>query len=106
MKGEKMTIREWILEGTIKAYEIRLEKLIEIGAPKVVIEGQKKMVAELKDGELKIGGDLDVLEDEFVSCTIKTGRGGKKYYLLNEDVNFFPAAKYGLFIKKAGKETK
>lgn len=98
-----MTIREWIIKGTLNAASYRLEKLKEIGAPEVMIEGQSKMVDNLKNGIIKIGGDTEILDEEYIGCEKKTGRGGKTYFIINNEVNFFPAAKYGLYIKRANK---
>lgn len=95
-----MTVKEWIANGLISGAEERLSKLEEIGAPTVVIEGQKKFVANLKNGVLSVSGDKDTLEDEFESAERKTGRGGKAYYIINNRISFYPAAKYGMFIKR------
>ena len=46
-----MKIKEFILQAEIKNYSFRLDKLIEYGAPVVMIEGQRKLVEELKEGE-------------------------------------------------------
>ena len=99
--GADMTIREYIVNMTLKAAEERLEALKRIGAPAVIIDGQTKTVDDLKNGKLKISGDLEALDLEYKDREIKTGRGGKKYLVINGKVNYFPNAKYGMYIKFA-----
>lgn len=94
-----MTIREYIINGTLTTAEERLSKLIEIGAPQVIIEGQSKLVASLKAGKIKVGGDTKVLDEELKSKELKTGNGGKTYIVINNGINFFPQARYGMYIK-------
>jgi len=96
-----MTIREYILEGALKSAETRLDDLIKLNAPRVIIDGQQEYVNKLKAGELNIGGDTSVLDEEFVSREMKKGRGGKAYIVINENVNFFPNARYGMYIRRA-----
>lgn len=95
-----MTIKDYILEGTIKSSETRLEKLKEMGAPGVMITSLEQNIEELKNGVLKIGGDVDVLDEEFIDREFKTGNGGKQYICINGSVNFFPNARYGMYIKR------
>lgn len=97
-----MTIKEHITDTMLAAAEDRLQKLKAIPAPAVMIEGQQRMVEDLKQGRLKISGDVSVLDEEVKSCVVKTGRGGKRYAIFNDRINFFPAAKYGPYIKIAG----
>lgn len=94
-----MTIRDYILNGAISAAKERLERLLTIGAPEMMVDGQKKAVEDLENGNLKIGGDTKVLDWEFKNREIKTGKGGKGYILINGNVSFFPNAKYGMYIK-------
>ena len=96
-----MTIREYILSGALAAARDRLERLSQISAPAVLISSQQKAVSDLEAGNLKISGDLDTLEDEFLDRVFKTGRGGKQYIQINGNVNFFPNAKYGPYISRA-----
>lgn len=101
MKGRyTMTIREYILKGATKASKDRLEKLIELGAPEIVIENQKKYTEQLENEEIKISGDIEVLTEEVETVQPWKGRGGKCYYIINRNINFFPNAKYGPYIKK------
>lgn len=94
-----MTIREYIIKGTLTTAEERLNKLTEIRAPQVMIDGQSKLVNSLKAGKIKIGGDTKVLDEEFKTREIKTGNGGKPYIVINDGIHFFPQAKYGMYIK-------
>ena len=92
-----MTIGEHISDRTYQVARDRLEKLKEIGAPSIVIDQQQNYVDNF---ELKISGDIEVLDKELISIVQKKGRGGKNYYIINGDINFFPNAKYGMYIKK------
>lgn len=96
-----MTIKEFILDSRIKGKTARLKRLEEI-APKVVVEREKELIQELKDGKLNISGDVDVLDEELDTTSIETitGRGGKVYLVFNNHINFFPEAKYGMYIKR------
>lgn len=95
-----MTIREYILNGAIASAEERLEKLIEMGSPDIMLESIRNNIDNMKAGELKIGGDTELLDEEFVDREFKTGKGGKHYIQINGNINFFPNAKYGMYIKK------
>lgn len=99
-----MKIREYILEKELVGYKYRLDKLIEIGAPQVIIDRQRELVGELENGVISVSGDKEVLEFEFNKSEKKTGRGGKVYIQFICDnclVNYFPTAKYGRYIKRA-----
>ena len=94
-----LTIKEYIINAALAAAEERLNKLTEMGAPQVIIEGQSKLVASLRAGEIKIGGDTQVLTEEVKATEVKTGNGGKKYIVFNDGIHFFPQARYGMYIK-------
>ncbi len=106
---KKMKLGEFLRKKILENNKERLDKLVAIQAPGVMIEGIKKEITDLEAGkEVKIKGDTEYLEYAFISETWKTGRGGKKYVeftLTNgEKVNYFPNAKYGRYIKKENKE--
>lgn len=93
-----MKIREWIL-NSLKEYAVyRLDKLTDIGAPKIIIEGQSKYLAELEQGILKVSGDVELLDEDYKFNERRKGRGGVVYYIINGNINFFPNAKYGMYI--------
>lgn len=96
-----MTIREYILNGAIKTAQTRLEKLKEMSAPQIMIATLEADIEQMQAGSLKIGGDVEVLDEELVSREFKTRRGGKQYIQINGCINFFPNAKYGMYVKKA-----
>ena len=98
-----MTIREFIINGLLVNANERLEKLTEMSAPQIIIDGQEKYIENLKNGSIKIGGDADTLDELYISHDIRTGRGGKKYLNINNSINFFPNAQYGMYIKRATK---
>ena len=98
-----MTVKEYILEKEIISVGNRLERLKELGAPKIMITTLEGEVEALKQGELKIGGDLTLLDETFENREIKTGRGGSQYVQINGSINYFPTAKYGRYIVKNNK---
>ena len=95
-----MTIREFIAKSMIGGVEDRYFKLIEINAPKVVIESCEKVLNDMRSGIVKVGGDVEVLDEEYKKVEVRTGRGGKTYLHINDNVNFFPQAKYGMYVKR------
>lgn len=95
-----MTIREKILEVEIANSTKRLEALEDMGMPTIVIDSMRSSIESMKSGDLKISGDTEVLEDEYISGETKKGRGGKMYVCINGSVNYFPNAKYGRYIKR------
>lgn len=96
-----MTIREKIITNEIAAQSERLTKLSEMGAPAVMITGTEKIIADLKSGNLKVGGDVELLDQEYVSGEPKKGNGGKTYIQINGNINYFPNTRYGRYIKMA-----
>ena len=96
-----MTIREKIIANEITAQTDRLTKLSEMGAPAVMITGTEKIIADLKSGNIKVGGDTELLDQEYVSGESKKGNGGKVYIQINGNINYFPNARYGRYIKAA-----
>ena len=95
-----MTVRDKIIESTINAVLDRLIKLREMSAPPVLTRGCEDELAKLDRGELKCKGDIDLLDEEFVSVEERVGRGRIKYYVFNGNINYFPKAKYGRFVAK------
>ncbi len=96
-----MTIKDYIRNKLLESGKERLEKLVEISAPEIVITGQKKFIENIKSGNIEISGDTDTLSDAFETIEAKKGKGGKTYYVFNGSINFFPKARYGMFIKRA-----
>lgn len=95
-----ITVKDYILAGLLKEAKDRLEKLTKFNAPKVVVDGQRKFVERLEAGDLKISGDKDALDDTFQSREFRKGHGGKTYIVINGNINYFPAAQYGPYIKR------
>lgn len=96
-----MKVREWIIKNEVRMFEDRLQKLEAMGAPAIMIDGQRKAVEMLKAGNLEISGETDLLEVEVEGFECKTGKGGKVYVQINGSINYFPQARYGRFISKA-----
>ena len=94
METLKQTIRDRIIEGKTN----RLKRLEEIRAPAVMIENLRNEIAE---GKVNVGGEKALLDIVILTWEYKTGRGGKTYFLINGDIQFFPDARYGMFITKA-----
>lgn len=95
-----MTIEEYIINATIESVETRRDKLIAMQAPAVLIMMLNEELGRLRAGELRCGGDVELLQKEFVSVEQKKGRGGIPYFVFNGDINYFPKAKYGRFVAK------
>lgn len=103
-ESRNVTVKQFIIENELKSFSERLDNLIKMNAPDIVVNGQKKAVDELKSGNLKIGGDTDALGFIVKDFENKKGNGGKPYITIktsNGDVNYYPAAKFGRYIKKA-----
>lgn len=92
-----MTIRQYLTERILQSQKERLESLMQIGAPDIVIQSLKDTIDK---GKVKIGGDQSLLDEEFQTIEQKKGNGGKPYYIINEYIRFFPKAKYGMFITR------
>lgn len=95
-----MTIEEYIINATLESVETRRDKLIALQAPAILIKSIDEELGRLRDGELKCGGDVELLQEEFVSVEQKKGKGGIPYFTFNGDINYFPKAKYGRFVAK------
>jgi len=93
-------IIDFILRNEYRQAQERLEKLIQINAPKVMIQGQQKIVDELSTGKIKIGGDQGLLQCTFDTFEVKKGNGGKIYIQFDNGIKYFPNAKYGRFITR------
>ena len=93
-------IIDFILRNEYRQAQERLEKLIQMEAPKIMIQGQQKLVEELSTGKIKIGGDQDLLQCTFETFEIKKGNGGKLYIQFDNGIKYFPNAKYGRFITR------
>lgn len=94
-----MTVYQFILNGTIASMQDRLTKLQEIGAPSIMITSQEALIKEAQAGTLKISGDTEALQEEYKTHEIRKGRGGKQYLHINGNINYFPNAQYGRYIK-------
>ena len=95
-----MTIREFICKHEAEGAQEHLDRLIELGAPQIILDGWKKAVAALKDGKVECGGDSGLLNVEVVDFIKRKGNGGKPWVQFNGFINYFPQAKYGRFIAR------
>jgi len=93
-------IVDFILRNEYRAAQERLEKLIQMEAPRVMIQGQQKLVEELSTGKIRVGGDQDLLQCTFETFETKKGNGGKLYIQFDNGIKYFPNAKYGRFITR------
>ena len=93
-------IVDFILRNELRMAQERLEKLIKMKAPGVMIQGQQKLVEELEAGKIKVGGDQELLNCTFETFEIKKGSGGKSYIQFDNGIKYFPNAKYGRFITR------
>lgn len=95
-----MKVKDFILTRELPNYEKRLIKLLNMDAPSMLCKATMREIKRLKQGEVEINGEVDLLDAEFESFEIKTGRGGKKYVLFDNGVSYFPQAKYGRYVAK------
>ncbi len=97
---DMLTVFEFLLKNEQRMAQERLAKLEEMKAPEIMVQGQRKLVAELEKGNLKIGGDQELLKAEFETFELKKGSGGKGYIQFDNGIKYFPQAKYGRFITR------
>lgn len=95
-----MNVRSWIADQAIAGRQARVANLIEMKAPQFVIDHELAQIAAHQSGEIKIAGEVELLEVEVISVETKTGRGGKPYVVFNGDIAYFPKAKFGRRIKR------
>ncbi len=93
-------IIDFILRNEHRGAQERLEKLIQMKAPRVMIQGQQKLVEELSTGKIRVGGDQDLLQCTFETFENKKGNGGKLYVQFDNGIKYFPNAKHGRFITR------
>jgi hypothetical protein len=94
------TIKATILRNALPAARERLAKLTEMSAPQAILDGIAAEIAELEQGNIKIGGDQSLLELSAEGGVWKTGRSGKGYVEFANGVKYFPQARYGKFISR------
>jgi len=98
---EIKNLEDFLIHFYIRKRTYRLKILGKAGAPKLIIENEKKLLKQAKDGIIKITNLENFRDKKIKGFELLTGRGGKKYYhifLEDEIVNFFPNAKYGAFL--------
>lgn len=102
--NEIQSILDIILERELVWAKQRLEALSDVEAPPTMIEGQKKLVEELENGKIKIGGNNSLLYETYYSSEIRKGYGGSPYIVFNGgDILYYPRARYGRYIKEGNK---
>jgi len=94
------TIRAWIADQAISSRQARVANLVDMKAPQFVIDHELAQIAAHQSGEIKIGGETELLDIEVVSAETKTGRGGKPFVVFNGEIAYFPKAKFGRLIKR------
>lgn len=92
------TIREYIITAEANNLEKRIERLKEIGAPQLMVAKAEGQLAELRQGNIKIGGEVELLNETFEHYEVKKGTGGRVYIEFDTVARYFPEAKYGKFI--------
>lgn len=93
-----MTIGEFLLRKETKNAAERLQKLIDMYAPEVYLNLARQDLADLKKGELNIGGDRELLKLEFEDYKVMKGSNQKLYIIFDNKVKYFPQAKFGRYI--------
>jgi hypothetical protein len=98
----ELTIREFVIGVTLEQQRYNVKKLIEINAPKVVIENTKQIITDLENGELsKVGGKKELLDYEYNQVEFKRGNRGMPYIQFDSKINYFPCAQFGRYINYA-----
>lgn len=99
--NEIVSILDVIIDRELVWAKRRLESLTNIEAPQVMIEEQKKLVKELENGRIKIGGNHSLLYETYWNSEIRKGHGGVPYIVFNDgDILYYPKARYGRYIKE------
>lgn len=98
-----MTVQEKILIYFTELINGKLQRLKKINAPAAIIEGYEKMMLTLQTGNFpwRIKNLKKFGDEEVKSWERKQGR--QPYYLINNSIYFFPAAKYNPFLKEKEK---
>lgn len=100
----KPTIAELVADLALASQRDRLEKLIALGAPELVIEATRRAVTSLETEGVKVAGDQALLAREVVSIELRRGNGGKQYLRVETPegpVHYYPNARHGRFIAEA-----
>lgn len=98
-----MTVYDWIQDYYQKRAARRLNRLIEISAPEIIIERTREILAAAQAGEITCTSLGEFSEWNVTGGERRTGRGGKVYYALETTsgtVHVFPQARYGLFLSR------
>ncbi len=99
--NQPATVREFVQQVLLDIANFTRQRFLKIGNPGPMVSNIEKEIADLESGNLpKIGGDTEVLDNAYISHESKIGRGGNTYYVINGNINFYPNAQYGPFIKK------
>lgn len=101
-------VKDWIVDGLLNNAKDRLNKLKEINAPEIMINGQAKYVKKLEDGNLKgiVSGDSRALNSIMKNVRRSVGNGGKSFFVINDaSIFYYPNAKYGPYIKYIGESS-
>lgn len=94
------TVRDFLMMWLDDTLSDRLAYLERSGAPDSLIEKTDAELQEVRDGDLKVGGDADILDEPFEGFASKKGYSGNEYLQINGNINFYPNARYGYFIKR------
>lgn len=98
------TIKDEIIRIEILRTERRIEDLTKIQAPAVMLDSLKELLVGYRDGDIKIGGEVELADETYVNHEVRKGRGGVPYVSFNNgEINYFPFAKYGRAIFKASR---
>jgi len=93
-----MTIFEHIKEKQLEYHGHRLKIMLDINAPDILIVPFQKKVDDLKKLKFSDIKNGDLANSEFISVKELKGRGGKPYYIYNDEVVCF--TNWGIAFKK------
>jgi hypothetical protein len=102
-KENNMTIKEFLMNQELEERRARIEQFKELGAPQVIIERLGEKLSKLESGKFKVGGQKELLDEEYKTHQECKGIGGREYLHINGHINYFPRAKYDRYIIEGSK---
>lgn len=105
-----MTIAAYILSCRVASHTDRLERLVGLLAPEMVLDRERELLARAQDGRIgpvsapKTGEPAEtLLALDYTEVKWAKGRGGHHFATFTTasgPVNYFPQAKFGPFIAR------
>lgn len=94
-----MNIEEFITGEITQLNKLRILTLSELGTPERMISDVKMFLDTSTKGNLKISGDKKLLAETYLHHVYKKDSEGVLHTEINDNINFFPYAKHGMYIE-------